>query len=96
MKRHFLKHISGRISYLILGLLICLIFIAPEFERQVVEVKDRDVFSFYHAGCNQGLIKGVDWNPEKFRQQSSFCVKNGKEFLQNYKEISKKIEEYSR
>ena len=96
MKRHFLKHISGRLFYLIMGLLICLIFMTPEFERQVIETKDKDVFSFYHAGCNQGLIKGVEWDPAKFRQQSSFCVKTSQQFLENYKEISKKIEEYSR
>lgn len=82
----------GRLSYIILGCMATFLVSTIFFTKEVEKVDDKQIFLNYLHGCNQGLIKGLDYNKDDFAVASEYCKDQATSFLQNYKDIAAQMQ----
>ena len=83
---------SGRIGLILIGLLVGHLLTINKAQKTLDQVNEMEVLQNYNAGCNLGLMKGLDWDPQKFQKEYVFCQKVSLEHLQTYKDVSKQMQ----
>lgn len=81
------------ILYIILGATASHVFRTSKLLNRYEASILKEVKMSYLAGCGQGLIKGLEFDQDKFADQKEFCQKVAERYTKTYKKFSNILNE---